>query len=184
MLEQKVQELLQQQLSIKLHLGCGPVKLDGYLNVDGEYCAGDPNIVIHNITEAYPIPNNSVDEILSIHVIEHIEHRKVLPMFVEWHRILKPGARVILEWPDLLKACEFIAANPESLISDDNRVLKRSIYTIYGRDYKNQVMRHVYGYSIASMSKLLMESGFSTVRPEDVLYSKTPSDSRVVAYKS
>ena len=108
-----------------------------------------PDIVIHDISEAYPIHNDSVDEILSVHVIEHIERWKILPMLIEWHRILKPGAQVAIEWPDLLKACTFIAENPESLISEDRRVLKKTIHSIFGNSrYQHRAMMHAYGYSM------------------------------------
>jgi hypothetical protein len=36
LLKDKVQEYIDQGQPIRLHLGCGPVKLDGYLNVDGD----------------------------------------------------------------------------------------------------------------------------------------------------
>ena len=49
LLKDKVQNCIENQIPIRLHLGCGPVKLPDYLNVDGEYCAGDPEIIIHDI---------------------------------------------------------------------------------------------------------------------------------------
>ena len=184
LLKDKVQHCIENQIPIQLHLGCGPVKLPNYLNVDGEYCAGDPEIIIHDIADAYPVPDNCVDEILSVHVIEHIEHWKIRGMLGEWHRILRPGGQAAVEWPDLLKACTFIVANPDSLISDDRRVLKKTIHSIFGNSrYHNRAMMHAYGYSAASMSRLFTEAGFSIVRSENNLYAKTASDSRVIGIK-
>ena len=184
MFKNKVEELIQQRQLIKLHLGCGPIKLPDYLNIDGEYCANDPEIIIHDISDVYPIPNDCVDEILSVHVIEHIEHWKIRGMLAEWYRILRPGGQAAVEWPDLLKACEFIVANPDSLISDDRRVLKKTINSVFGNSkYQNRAMMHAYGYSIASMSRLFTEAGFSIVRSENNLYAKTSSDSRIIGIK-
>ena len=184
MFKNKVEELIQQKQPIKLHLGCGPIKLPDYLNIDGEYCANDPEIIIHDISDVYPIPNDCVDEILSVHVIEHIEHWKIRGMLAEWYRILRPGGQAAVEWPDLLKACEFIVANPDSLISDDRRVLKKTINSVFGNSkYQNRAMMHAYGYSIASMSRLFTEAGFSIVRSENNLYAKTSSDSRIIGIK-
>ncbi len=184
MLEQKVQELLQQQLAIKLHLGCGANLYDGWVNIDGDYCAGQPGVIIHNLTDPYPIPDNCVDEILSVHVIEHIERWKICDMLTEWHRILRPGGQIAVEWPDLLKACTFIAENPDSLISDDGRVLKKTINSVFGNTkYQNRAMMHAYGYSIASLSKILTEAGFDTVLTENNIYAKTASDSRIIGIK-
>jgi predicted SAM-dependent methyltransferase len=158
--------------------------MEGYLNVDGEYMSHDPEVTIHDITRPFPIAENTVDEILSVHVIEHIERWRIPNMLLEWHRILKPGSKVAIEWPDLLKACQFVAENPNSLISDDRRVLKKTIHSIYGNaQYQHRAMMHAYGYSVASMSKLLAEAGFSKIYSENNLYAKTSSDSRVVAHK-
>jgi hypothetical protein len=105
-------------------------------------------------------------------------------MLSEWHRILRPSGQAAVEWPDLLKACTFIAANPDSLISDDRRVLKKTIHSIFGNSkYQNRAMMHAYGYSVASMTRLFTEAGFSVVRSENNLYAKTSSDSRVIGIK-
>ena len=56
---------------MKLNLGCGSKILDGYTNVDKfDYYKPD---VVHDLeTFPYPFENNSVDEILISHVLEHI----------------------------------------------------------------------------------------------------------------
>ena len=185
MLEQTVQALLKQQIQIKLHLGCGPNLYDGWINVDGDYCVGQPGVIIHNITDSYPIPDNSVDEILTVHVIEHIPPGEVPAMIQEWRRILKPNGFVTTEWPDFLKMCEFIVADPSRMYSTNKKVQKNGLTGIYGnmRRYQDIAMLHKWGYSVESMCLLYKENGYRKTIVEDPKYRKTINDSRIVAYK-
>ena len=170
---------------VRLHLGCGSVKLPGWINVDGEYMKNDPDVIIHDITTALPVADNTVDEILLVHVIEHINPRHVEGMIQEWLRVLKPGGRLALEWPDLLKLCQYLVSNPDSLWSEDKRIKKRSVAGIYGdiARYKDPVMLHKWGYSEESMCVLLKKLGFSRAWGEPNQYPKSEMDSRVVAEK-
>ncbi len=170
---------------IRLHIGCGSRLFDGYLNIDGEYMQGTTGVILHDITKPFPIPDNSVDEILSVHVIEHIMPDKVPPMLKEWHRIIKPEGFAATEWPDLLKMCQFIVEDPSRLYSDNRKVLKQGIAGIFGNitRYQDVAMMHKWGYSTDSLGKLLTEAGFGEIVVEPNKYPKTPMCSRVVAYK-
>ncbi len=170
---------------VKLHLGCGPNIFEDWINVDGDYCAGQPGVTIHNLTDPYPVPDNSIDEILSVHVIEHIMPDKVPNMILEWRRILKPGGFVATEWPDLLKMCKFIVDDPSRLYSDNRKILKQGIAGIFGNiaRYQDVAMMHKWGYSADSLSKIFKDCGFSRTITEPNKYPKTGMCSRVVAYK-
>jgi predicted SAM-dependent methyltransferase len=184
-LAEKVNELINKNIPVRLHLGCGTRQFENYLNVDGEYMSYEPNILVHNITQKFPIGDNAVDEILTVHVIEHISREQVLPMFREWCRITKPGGFVAIEWPDLLKMCQEVVTNPDCFWSHDKRLVKRTVAGIYGDSarYPDPTMLHKWGYSAESMSRLLQEAGFSRTQVETNHHGKTHIDSRVVAYK-
>jgi SAM-dependent methyltransferase len=184
-LEEIVQQKMNQGLPVKLHLGCGNRYFDGYINIDGEYMQGDPNVTIHDITKPFPLPDNCVDEILSVHVIEHISRQHIPVMYKEFLRICKPGAFVATEWPDLLKLCQEIVNNPNCFWTHDKRLLKRTVAGIYGDSvrYPDPTMLHKWGYSGESMSRLFQDAGFRRTEIQGNHHGKSPIDSRVVAFK-
>lgn len=185
-LEQLVHDKLNRQEPVRLHLGCGSRIFDGYINVDGEYMRDHPDVIIHDITQPFPLADDSVDEILTVHVLEHITRSRVVGMLQEWHRILRPGGFAAVEWPDFLKMCREVAHNPDCLLpTADRRLQKRTILGIYGDNerYPDPVMWHKWGYSEHSMCAIFQQVGFSIARAEPNHHSKTANDSRVVAIK-
>lgn len=181
-----VKAVEQTQGPVRLHLGCGSRIFDGYINVDGEYMRDNPDVTIHDITQPFPLPGDSVDEILTVHVLEHITRSRVADMLQEWYRILRPGGFAAVEWPDFLKMCREVTANPDCLLpTADRRLQKRTVLGIYGDNerYPDPVMWHKWGYSEASMIYLFRSVGFKHAQAEANHHSKTPNDSRVVAYK-
>ena len=75
---------------MKLNLGCGESKREGYINLDY------PEINLEKIP--YPFDDNSVDEVLLSHVLEHLWIKPTL-VIEEIHRILKPDGILILKLP-------------------------------------------------------------------------------------
>ena len=71
---------------MKLNLGCGEKKRDGYVNVD---VCGTPDVVCDLNRFPWDWTDNSIDEVTSSHWLEHVEdfERTIL----EIHRILKPN---------------------------------------------------------------------------------------------
>jgi hypothetical protein len=84
--------------TIKLNLGCGQHLKPGYVNVD-KY--GHPDIYHDLETFPWPWEENTVDEIILNHVLEHLgESRAVyLEIIQEIYRICTPGAIVHVAVP-------------------------------------------------------------------------------------
>lgn len=81
---------------MKLHIGCGLDTKNGWTNLDITPGAG-VDIVANLDTDTIPLPDNSVEEILGLHVIEHLHNP--LHAMSELYRIAKPDALMTLACP-------------------------------------------------------------------------------------
>ena len=73
--------------TIKLNLGCGDQKIDGYKGVDIRDCGQE---IIWDVRNGIPFPDNSVDEVFSCHFIEHMTDAESMDLLREIYRVLKP----------------------------------------------------------------------------------------------
>ncbi len=85
---------------MKLNLGCGSKILNGYTNVD-KFDYYNPNIV-HDLEKfPYPFDENSVEEIILSHVLEHIGQDPDIfnEIIKEFYRICKNDAIINIAVP-------------------------------------------------------------------------------------
>ena len=80
---------------MKLQFGCGRDKREGYLNCDISPEVHPDKIV--DITKKLPFKDNTVEEIIMNHVLEHIQ--KPIEVMREIHRICRDGAIVKIRVP-------------------------------------------------------------------------------------
>jgi len=81
---------------MKINLGCGNVILPGWVNCDN-YVEGKDITKVDLYKIPLPFDDNSADEILLSHVLEHLSNKYELVM--ECHRILKPGGILHVKLP-------------------------------------------------------------------------------------
>jgi len=82
----------------KLHLGCGKVNFDGWLNIDIATPTAD---MLLNLTKPLPFEDDSVSHIFNEHFIEHISRTEAVAFLSECRRILKPDGVIRLTTPNL-----------------------------------------------------------------------------------
>jgi predicted SAM-dependent methyltransferase len=87
---------------VKLHLGCGTVYKDGWINTDNN---SDGNIekldFSYDLSRGIPLPDNSVDYIYNEHLIEHLTREDGAVFLTECLRTLRTGGVLRLSTPDL-----------------------------------------------------------------------------------
>lgn len=82
---------------MKLHLGCGPRHIPGFLHVDARPA---PHVDIVGPVEKLPLEDNSVSLIYASHVLEHFGRFAYKEVLREWFRVLKSGGILRLSVPD------------------------------------------------------------------------------------
>jgi len=171
---------------VKLHVGCGDVYLESYINIDvpveGESLvdhiqAREPDVrtYMHDLSM---FDDESVDVIETYNTIEHAPFWNARKALAEFYRVLKPGGELVIECPDLKKCCFNYIQN--------RNFEKIGLYGIYGDgDYPIASMVHQYGYSPESMTKELEKVGFSRGCIFEIPARRWQQrDMRIVAFRS
>jgi SAM-dependent methyltransferase len=76
--------------ALKLDLGCGKNKREGFLGVDSRDFPGVDQVV--DLRGPWPWKDSSVDEVHCSHFVEHLTAAERIHFVNELHRVLKPGA--------------------------------------------------------------------------------------------
>jgi predicted SAM-dependent methyltransferase/acetyltransferase-like isoleucine patch superfamily enzyme len=83
---------------VKLHLGCGPRYIPGFLHVDGNPA---PHVdVLADLRHLSFLPDRSAALIYASHVLEHFGRHEFRKVLREWYRVLAVGGTLRLAVPD------------------------------------------------------------------------------------
>lgn len=116
---------------LRLHLGCGQVHLDGYVNVD--YPPAEHTVQTSSAADVFAditalrFPPGSVAEVRLHHVFEHFNRPTALALLCHWQIWLGDSGLLVIETPDL-------QASIEELQSDDLSYADKQV-----------VIRHIFG---------------------------------------
>ncbi len=157
----------------KLNIGCGNVPLVGYLNIDKYYYPGSPSPLNDNILGAtwnqdhpdspwlkgdavgFPFPFDSFDEVLMVHVIEHMSMEEGNRAVQEAVRVCKPGGFVEIETPDLIVACRLMLELDKEVDSQKWYRGMGLLHGTTGMDGEGQF--HLCGYSENYLRKVMTD---------------------------
>lgn len=83
----------------RLEIGSGNNPQPGYEHL--EINASCPHVEMCCSCQQIPQPDNTYEEIIAFHILEHMPWYEAEPTLKEWHRVLKPGGTIRLAMPDL-----------------------------------------------------------------------------------
>lgn len=146
-----------------LHFGCGPFRLEGWINVDLDGQSVDFPL---DITRPLPIPDTCFDALYGSEVIEHIDLAQARGFLAEAYRILKPRGVIRLTTTDAPEICRiYLGTNPAARVENfrtvwlegefSPEIWLNSLFNGYG---------HKHVYSFESLSRELHDAGFTGIR--------------------
>lgn len=141
----------------KLHFGCGPRYLPGYIHVDAQKYPHVEHVVDITQDLSHIFGEESIDEIYACHVLEHISRREIVDTLSNWNKLLKPGGILRLAVPNL-------EAVIEKYIEDSNNLFTSLLGLVYGGQ-RDKYDFHTIGFDLTNLSRLLAEVGFAKVKP-------------------
>jgi predicted SAM-dependent methyltransferase len=152
-----------------LNIGCGENRLAGWLNADFFPNASD--VIFLDATQNFPFEDNLFDYIFAEHMIEHISFDQGFEMLNECYRVLKPGGRIRIATPDLLRMIELFSSKKTE---EQNKYIDWFINKFSHSDavrvfhetfVLNKMVRewgHMFIYDEFALSYILIKSGFKS----------------------
>lgn len=167
------------------HLGCGPVFIDGFLNIDGDLrrfysniaddvpslVPGRPMAAVlqYDLRNGIPAAPDSLEVIYHCHFFEHLSDLEGMAFLADCHKCLAPGALMRFALPDFGLWCENYISNNvaffdwyrKAYLNNDVSRFKTNaaVFTamLYNWGHRNS-------YDFQTLSALLHAAGFSDVR--------------------
>jgi predicted SAM-dependent methyltransferase len=154
---------------MKLNLGCGSVRPQGWINTDSSLNANlqkipvvgkmitkrfndvvydDSNMIYMNLNKRWKYADNSVDIVYASHLFEHLSLKSADLFLKESFRCLKPGGVIRIVVPDLYKICKRYISEYES---GNEKASEFILWAI------NMHREGQYGVNLSPVKKLVLE---------------------------
>lgn len=137
---------------IKLHLGCGTKRIEGFTNIDVRKL---PNVdLIDDISTLHNVVDSSVDLIYACHVLEHFGRHDYMGVLRRWYRVIKKGGTLRLSVPDFGEVVKYY---------NEHQDMSKLMGFLYGgQTYKQNY--HYCAWDFNSLQNDLELVGFTDVK--------------------
>ena len=137
--------------AVRINLGCGKLKLDGYVNVD-DSPEVEPDVVSGAVEYLNSLESNSAGEIYAGHFLEHLEYDDGQAVLRECFRVLKSGGKIGVVVPDTGTIMAVYIQGKASL----HEICRDFLYSTV------QPSRHRWSYDAVTLRRALENVGFVT----------------------
>ena len=142
---------------MKLHLGCGPKYIEGWIHCDAlEY----QHVDIIGPVDSLPIDDCMAEIVYASHVLEHFGRHECISVLSEWYRVLKPGGILRLAVPNFMAACEVYL---DASLGDNIDLIKGLVCG----GQKDEFDFHGNIFDQKSLEAMLKSVGFQSVKTWD-----------------
>ena len=146
---------------MKLHLGCGQIYLQGYVNIDfplskhsvQQKSVADVTVDIQELK----YPSQSVEEIRLRHVFEHFPRPVALALLASWRSWLKYGGILRIEVPDFDRTALEVLK-----VLNNKKKRYIALRHIFGSQEADWAV-HYEGWSPKRLQEILNLLGFTTI---------------------
>lgn len=136
---------------MRVNLGCGPDTRVGYVNADIREGVGDFTCDAREL----PWPDDSIEELLALDLLEHFPSSQTPAILREWHRVLDPAGILILRVPNLAALSVLIATEDAQV-----RLYIRNVYGGHRYGPEGSLDAHHTGWTPALLEEDLRDAGF------------------------
>lgn len=142
----------------RLHLGCGPIRAEGWTNVD--IVLTPATDVLDDVRALRRFPAGFAEGIYACHVLEHVAHDEVEPILRAWRRVLKPGGELRISVPDVDRIVDIYKRNWQHFQTPGNSPWNGLIWGGQTNPYDF----HMTGFNFCWLKFLLERNGFEAVQ--------------------
>lgn len=145
-------------MSLVLNVGSGEELQADAVNIDIR-----PVADIQADARDLPYSTGSVDEVRAYDCLEHFTEFEFSDVLVEWHRVLKPGGRLVVRVPNMYRLAMMICTHADE---KDGRIIDaiRNVYGGHKWGERGKFDRHEWGWTPVTLADTLLRHGFDVQR--------------------
>jgi SAM-dependent methyltransferase len=155
----RIQGPLTELRDVKLNLGCGPMHLEGYINIDGDpHACADFYMDFSEVGTAFA--KQSIAEVLMLHSLSYLNLWQARELLATLHGLLRPGGRLVIELPDIENCAKKLLESSGNLTEYLEGV--RGVYAFDPTQIANKspITPYAFGWSAWHLRQELLAAGF------------------------